>query len=782
VDLNPNGLGNYEREGLGPDLKYTCTGEGVFEPQLLVFSKIRVHTVLSEGDIDAWQAALGPAYEADDTFYKQKWLKPLALHTKAGQDHIPINTLQLYLDFRKIKCNVRDSAFVQGPDDPLLAARIGRGQWSVGDEAGMAIFVDTTPSKTCTGTGKTCLGTIATVGVSIVGTDYVEIPEELCDLSTKQGAVENGMLWVEPGDYEFPMPNQDGTTSVYPTRIHCNGTMTYANDVDDHFDFEVTPAGSGEPFEYQYVNADPNYMGANGWYFRPWNSDRTEWQFYKFAQPSPVSIVEADGADGNGWSNEYVRPATGAAGRIHGLFSTNGNSDHASVPEGGHPSIAKNTQVSKEFVVPESATSCTIKWRFWKFDSWDNEYGFMHVNDEVMWTSPKGYMPNVCEDMDWVTPPESDLTKCGWGCHRNCMIDHEIVIENCASQSPLKIGFSSDINSAYNDESWGFSNFELHYDGVDSGGTQIVAHHFQTGATGVSPLGSENFVLSTSATVGDTPPSSCPEGGYASRPRTTATELTEECSLKPHNIFADPDMVMDLDPEDQPFADCIWSESNIEGHTGRSPSSGSRWRFLDDGTSHYSPHVSTHKGKTVWDLSKPNYLRIENDPFRPVESQDYTQFFWIEWRDSTSGSRSLFKHSKDYCARAMESHKLGVYSNRQTDAKAFVSPEYKVVRNSWQLVIVVGKSGVAWSGSSETSTCTTAECGQGVTEFYIGTATESPVYVGSVDRVCSYSQFDRLGTSNQGPGQLGRATVFRRAFDEKEMEIYRQNTMEYYHD
>jgi hypothetical protein len=382
----------------------------------------------------------------------------------------------------------------------------------------MALFLDTTTQSIASSWGD-----------SLLGTDYVDIPADLCDRATKADAVNQGTQFAVPGEatFEVVVPGLDTTPIAYTTRIHCNDTISYTAEEGEHFDFPLERANTGLPNQYQGINSDPNYSPDDGWYFRPWKKDRTAWQFYRFVH-AVGDITEDDGADGDGWSETDIRESTGPDGKMHGLFDRD--------------TPGKNVEVWKKFVIPSSAATCTIRFRFWKFLSWDNEFGYMHVNGEEVWTN-KGAGSDCtysnAGDPGWIKPQEYPFysypnDRSSWR-ERNCRTEiQEYVVEDCGAKSPLTIGFSSNIDGAKTDESWGFSDFGL--TGVGSPAQmQMEVRHFTTdpalaGLVGTSPEGSANFLVTAAAMVTDRP--SCgDEDWYAAHPQATTTDRSLECGF-----------------------------------------------------------------------------------------------------------------------------------------------------------------------------------------------------------------------------------------------------------
>ena len=116
-----------------------------------------------------------------------------------------------------------------------------------------------------------------------------------------------------------------------------------------------------------------------------------------------------------------------------------------------------------------------------------------------------------------------------------------------------------------------------------------------------------------------------------------------------------------------------------------------------------------------------------------MQGDQYTHAYWIRWRETNTGWRTLLRHSEDHCTIVQSGGtELGVYSNRDGGFRgtgAHISPGLA------QLFVVTGESSGAGSAA-------------GVSTFYL-----DGVLVGTADRVCSGMTAYRLGWDGQAPGQ-----------------------------
>merc|ERR1712048_562543 len=73
------------------------------------------------------------------------------------------------------------------------------------------------------------------------------------------------------------------------------------------------------------------------------------------------------------------------------------------------------------------------------------------------------------------------------------------------------------------------------------------------------------------------------------------------------------------------------------------------------------------------------------------EGQNYTHAYLLKWRASDRGSRTLFRHSQDHCAKVQDGSKsLTMYSNRNghwRDSGYDIVPQQAY----WELVVVTGE-------------------------------------------------------------------------------------------
>jgi len=560
-------LAKYEHYVVGADVMYTCGADGDWKAELKKYSKIKVFTHVAEQELDEWAAYQG--IQVDDTFLNAKWPKMLNLDVDL-EDHDPIATLQSYLNYRGIACDVWDSKFVD--DDATDPNKITKRR-TKGDADGAAIFLTTGDNTTAS--------TLATAGELLRGTDYVEIPPHLCSSKVRTESGENGGAYTIPGKYNFKVKGGKKVPQVVFTNKLCHGgtwSNTYADKYDgvggwnpevcqtklladtsshggqgcspdifgvsysdgrcwcvpksgrwraatedcDSFDHGTShtwkfvqgtidapatldcdnkyvsftgeelaqqgdynpnflvPAGTGSPKKFAKRNSDPNYGANKGWFFRIANDDGTAWEYVK--QGMDGDTVAEDGAEAAGWSSDKILKTTN--GLMHGPFSPD--------------DFARSTPVHKTFTIPVGATSCTVSFRYMRQWTWDHEYGYMHINDKQVW-SRRG--AGACNTYEWRQWP-NDMPGISGNANQDCYYDAVIQNIPCPAGEDFKVGFSSNINSGESDESWGFTNFNLHISGVPGDIAGLTVHHFDVEKEGsLAPNGkTDNFDWAYSAT------------------------------------------------------------------------------------------------------------------------------------------------------------------------------------------------------------------------------------------------------------------------------------------
>lgn len=146
----------------------------------------------------------------------------------------------------------------------------------------------------------------------------------------------------------------------------------------------------------------------------------------------------------------------------------------------------------------------------------------------------------------------------------------------------------------------------------------------------------------------------------------------------------------------------------------------------------------------AWNLDgswNRGYTTVTSGSF--TEGAAYTHAYWIQWRESNYGWRTLLRHSRDH-ATIVKKHdtELGMYSNRDG---AFRGTGYHITPGAFVLLVVVGE------GESATSP-------KGVSTFYV-----DGEMVGTADRVVCGTTSKQIGWNGQGPGNLHRIAVWDRA-------------------
>jgi len=160
-----------------------------------------------------------------------------------------------------------------------------------------------------------------------------------------------------------------------------------------------------------------------------------------------------------------------------------------------------------------------------------------------------------------------------------------------------------------------------------------------------------------------------------------------------------------------------------------------------------SAKMGIKMGKNVYDL---NNGYMERSPQGPTVTQYHAFGYWIWWRPTKGGWRTLFRGNADHTGIVFSGKtEIGFYSNRNG---GFRGTGYNIGGHldGWQLVITSG------AGTSATSTA-------GVTTFMIGGSGHAMKIVGTADRVASGTKMYRLGWGGQGPGSIAEAYYWNRA-------------------
>jgi hypothetical protein len=579
-------LPKYDHYIAGPNVRYICGADGNWKADLKKYSKIKVFTHLSERELSEWAAFRGT--QVDCTFCNDVWPKMLNLDVVL-QNHDPIVTLQSYLNYRGIDCDVWTSSFVT--EDATDPNKIFRHR-TTGDADGASMFIESDSGK------------LTTASQFLRGTDFVQIPSDLCTSAVRQESGENGGRLLIPGNYNLKVKGGEkaiqlvftglchggtwsrtgnegnyatksaitgdwdpavcqkllktddyshggagcsddiwsvahtnghcscvpktgrwrpetedcdsyvyGTTKTYKftqkeldssAMIHCNGTYDQGG-----VSGELTEAGSGMPLKFAKRNSDPSYGIKNGWFFRAFNDEGTEWEFVK--QGLAGFLIEEKGAEASGWSMKNTLSTS--MGKIHGPFGTD--------------VICSNCQVHKTIAIPEGGTTCDVSFRFMRQKSWDHEWGYFHFDGEVMWEK-RGV--GSCSGYGW--QQGLDLTNVDGAANQDCYEDVSIQSIPCLAGESVKIGFSSSINQAVNDESWAFTNFKMLIHGAAGDTAGITVHHYSTENEGqFAPNGkSDNFAWRKSgerASASDC--SGDEEDTYAHKTYATFEHLHESC-------------------------------------------------------------------------------------------------------------------------------------------------------------------------------------------------------------------------------------------------------------
>jgi hypothetical protein len=540
-------LPKYEHFIAGSNVMYTCGMDGNWEAQLKKYSKIKVFTHVSESELSEWAAFRGA--EVDCSFCNSKWPKMLNLDVDL-QDHDPIVTLQSYLNYRGIDCDVWNANFVT--DDATDPDKINQLR-TTADADGASLFI-------VTETGK-----LATAASLLKGTDYVEIPPHLCTADVQKKSGENGGGFLIPGKYNFKIRGGKKIMQrVYSDQICDGGTWSpgnYATMSSETGDWDgaicqeklktdkTSHGGAGcsediwsisygnghcwcvpksaynevtEDCPSQSHGTSNTWKMAVGWIDAPATlhcngtfedhfGGRTDEltpagsglprKFAKRNLDPKYGIADgwffrAVNDDATEW--EYIKQgmegmpieeneAEADGWSMDTILDTSMGKIHGPF---GTNNVCQNCQVHKSFTMPEKATSCDISFRFMRQSTWDYEYGYFYVNDEKLWEK-RGV--RACSSYSW--KQSKDLVNVAGAAAGDCFEDVTISSVPCAAGEVLKVGFASSINQAVSDESWAFTNFKLYITGAAGDVSALTIHHFNTEkGTVAAPNGiSENF-------------------------------------------------------------------------------------------------------------------------------------------------------------------------------------------------------------------------------------------------------------------------------------------------
>jgi len=153
--------------------------------------------------------------------------------------------------------------------------------------------------------------------------------------------------------------------------------------------------------------------------------------------------------------------------------------------------------------------------------------------------------------------------------------------------------------------------------------------------------------------------------------------------------------------------------------------------------------------------------------------KEYTQAFWVWWRESDRGWRTLWRGDYDHSIIVKSGSKqLGMYSNRSGGFRAL---NYNVDVYKWNLVIIVGRGGKDWNSSNR------QKASIGTQEFWVANGGDGINNVGSTDRVISGTWTYRIGWPGQYPGCIAEAYHWNRRLTDKEIRTFYKSTAPKYY-
>ena len=144
-----------------------------------------------------------------------------------------------------------------------------------------------------------------------------------------------------------------------------------------------------------------------------------------------------------GWST--IQPSAYSDGYVHGLFG------------GTTPSV------SKTYTDLPTHTKLRINARYWAIDSWDQEWGRLKVDGQVVWEKQRTFHYNCAgNDGDWsVYTNQFPNPWSGDDDNHKCYADIDVTLDH--SSSTATIEFSSTIDQLQSDESYAFNKVRISY-------------------------------------------------------------------------------------------------------------------------------------------------------------------------------------------------------------------------------------------------------------------------------------------------------------------------------
>eukprot|EP00933_Yihiella_yeosuensis_P032115 TRINITY_DN2569_c1_g1_i1.p1 TRINITY_DN2569_c1_g1~~TRINITY_DN2569_c1_g1_i1.p1 ORF type:complete len:1561 (+),score=259.41 TRINITY_DN2569_c1_g1_i1:318-4685(+) len=172
--------------------------------------------------------------------------------------------------------------------------------------------------------------------------------------------------------------------------------------------------------------------------------------------------------------------------------------------------------------------------------------------------------------------------------------------------------------------------------------------------------------------------------------------------------------------------------------------------------------TTSFPGVVSWDLENDFFEQVGTDGEWTVTKQ-YTHCYWIKWRQSDSGWRTLFRGNSDHAVIVYSgSRTLGMYSNRLSGWR---STGKNVDISKWNFLCVVGQGKTDFSP-------------EGTSTMWVGTTgdTEIQRFGNRLDRVASGTTVYRMGWAGQAPGKLNMMKGWDRALGQTEMNALFEDT------
>jgi len=270
----------------------------------------------------------------------------------------------------------------------------------------------------------------------------IEVPEDTVEISFRYWALDS---WDHEWGY-FKV-NDKLVWRKQRTNYHnCNGG-SWKNNNQAQLGYRVPDPWGGKNNQACYEDVTVTVSGLNGkaalHFYSNINQGENDEAYavenLEIRTPKKGASLVKETSSFSGWNHQQMYKATDSSGVVHAV----------------HGPFAGKHKLEKQFTFPANS-ELRISFRYWALDSWDHEWGYFKINNELVWRKQRTNYHN-CNGGNWKNNNAKQLgyrVPDPWGGSNNQACYEDVSVTFKLKGTNAKFSFSSNINQQKNDEAY----------------------------------------------------------------------------------------------------------------------------------------------------------------------------------------------------------------------------------------------------------------------------------------------------------------------------------------